>query len=62
MDNNNKQKFIDLGYEDDLYKLNTLSDLEKNDLIASLKAFPGHKAKMAGLFQVIKDVIIWLLL
>ena len=47
---------MDLGYEDDLYKLNALNDSEKGDLITNLKAFPGHRAKLMSVFEVIKTV------
>ncbi len=49
---------MELGYEDDFYKLNTLTDYERGELINNLKAFPGHQAKLMSVFEVIKNVCV----
>jgi len=41
-----------------MYKLNALTDSERNELITNLKAFPGHKVKLMSVFNVIKDVFL----
>jgi hypothetical protein len=45
-----------VGYGLAIYKLALLNDNQRNDLIAQLKVFPGHKAKLMSLFDAIDEL------
>ena len=47
---------MELGFRDDLSKLNALANKEITHMINGMCAFPGHHAKLMSVFAVVKDV------
>lgn len=50
------RKFIELGFDNDLWKLTFLNKRQRKDFIQNLKPLPGHKDKLDSMFSMLDDI------
>jgi len=49
------RKFVELGYDNDLWRLAFLSKKQRKEFVQNLKPLPGHKDKLMSMFTMLDD-------